>query len=377
MEKLRVPLDRPKPDIDRFMAAMRGEVEPERPPLVEYIIDNKLLRWIEENLLGIQWIDVFDGAGLWEGKSALTGENRDAAFRWYDNFIQFWYRMGYDFVRMEMMPAYPADSLLTADTADETGAVQRSWQKLSTGPIGGWEDFERYPWPEVDESDFFMHRYICDHLPEGMGFISCHAGGIYEHTVRLMGYENLCISLIRNRDLVRAVTDRLGEIILSYNRHLLEIDGLVAVFQGDDYGYNTQTLVSPEDLRTFFLPWHKKCARQAHENGRAYFLHTCGKIDAIMEDLIEDVRIDGKHSFMEGVAPVREAKGKYGDRIALLGGIDMDVLSRAKTPDLRAYVRDVIDRCAPGGRFAIGAGNSVPSYIPVHNYLAMIDESLR
>ena len=79
MEKLRVPLERPKPDIDRFMAAMRGEVEPERPPLVEYIIDNKLLRWIEENLLGIQWIDVFDGIGLWEGMSALI---RASMSRW-------------------------------------------------------------------------------------------------------------------------------------------------------------------------------------------------------------------------------------------------------------------------------------------------------
>ena len=29
-----------------------------------------------------------------------------------------------------------------------------------------------------------------------------------------------------------------------------------------------------------------------------------------------------------------------------------------------------------GGRYAVGSGNSIPSYIPVENYLAMVDEAL-
>jgi uroporphyrinogen decarboxylase len=375
MENFRVPLKSPKPDIERFLAAMRGEIEPERVPLVEYIIDNSLLRFIVEERLARKWIGIFDGTGVWGGESALIKSNREDVFCWYDNFIAFWYRMGYDFVRMELMPPYPAQSLMAPDTADTDGRSKRSWQKLSAGPIGSWEDFERYPWPEIGESDFLIHRYICDHLPDGMGFISCHAGGIYEHTSRLMGYENLCCSLIERRDLVQAVTDRLGDIILRYNRHLLQLDRLVALFQGDDFGYNTQTLISPDDLRAFFLPWHKKYAGQAHERGRSYFLHSCGKIDEIMEDLIDDVRIDGKHSFMEGVAPVKQAKRRYGDRICLLGGVDMNKLASADPPLLRQYVRSVIDECRGGGRFALGAGNSIPSYIPVVNYLTMIDEA--
>jgi len=377
MDNFKVPLKSPKPDIERFLAAMRGEIELERVPLVEYIVDNSLLRLIVEELLGLKWISIFDGTGVWGGESALIKNNREEVFRWYDNFITFWYRMGYDFVRMELMPNYPAEALSAPDTGDREGKTQRNWQKLSAGPICSWDDFERYPWPEIGESDFLVHGYICDHLPEGMGFISCHAGGIYEHTSRLMGYENLCINLIENRDLVRAVSDRIGEIILRYNRHLLQLDRLVALFQGDDFGYNTQTLISPDDLRVFFLPWHKRYARQAHEQGRSYFLHSCGKVDEIIEDLIEDIRIDGKHSFMEEVAPVKEAKKLYGDRICLLGGVDMNQLASADISLLRQYVRSIIDECKDGGRFALGAGNSIPSYIPVANYLTMIDEALR
>ena len=40
-------------------------------------------------------------------------------------------------------------------------------------------------------------------------------------------------------------------------------------------------------------------------------------------------------------------------------------------------MRELIDDCAPGGRFAVGSGNSIPDYIPVENYLTMMDEALR
>ena len=33
--------------------------------------------------------------------------------------------------------------------------------------------------------------------------------------------------------------------------------------------------------------------------------------------------------------------------------------------------------CAPGGRFAIGSGNSIPDYVPVENLLTMLDEVLK
>jgi uroporphyrinogen decarboxylase len=96
-----------------------------------------------------------------------------------------------------------------------------------------------------------------------------------------------------------------------------------------------------------------------------------------MEDLIEDVRIDGMHSFQNNCLSVVEAKRLYGDRIALLGGLDVHKLASLEPDELRKYVHGVIDQCAPGGRFAPGAGNSIPSYVPVENYLTLVDEALR
>ena len=45
--------------------------------------------------------------------------------------------------------------------------------------------------------DFFPFEYISAHLPDGMGLITCHAGGIYEHLSWIMSYEGLCIAPVR------------------------------------------------------------------------------------------------------------------------------------------------------------------------------------
>lgn len=54
-------------------------------------------------------------------------------------------------------------------------------------------------------------------------------------------------------------------------------------------------------------------------------IHSCGYLDQVMDDLVDDVRIDARHSYEEVILPVTEAKRRYGDRVAILGGIDMDL----------------------------------------------------
>jgi uroporphyrinogen decarboxylase len=374
---LRVPVAHPKPDIQGFLRAMRGEVEPRRPPLVEYLVDNSVMRPILKNMLNRTWVDTSDYTEFIGGQMNLTGENRGLIDAWLDNQIAFWYHMGYDFVRVEVSLPLPAVSHLAGDTARGNEGHSRAWQGLGSGPIGSREDFERYPWPVIGDDNFYIHRYICSHLPDGFGFITCHAGGVYEHVSRLMGYESLCMKLHDDPDLVRAVADRVGGLLLEYNRRLLQLDRLSAVFQGEDMGFNTQTLLPPEALRTYILPWHGKYARMAHARGLPYYLHSCGCLDELMEDLIDTVCIDGKHSYMDTVISAAEAKRRWGNRIAILGGVDLHKLVTLPEGELRAYIRSVIDACAPGGRFAVGAGNSIPSYVPLDSYLTLLDESLR
>ena len=64
-------------------------------------------------------------------------------------------------------------------------------------------------------------------------------------------------------------------------------------------------------------------------------------------------------------------------RIALIGGIDVDFLCRSGEQAIRRRVRDTLDVCMDGGGYCLGTGNSVANYIPLDNYLAMVDEGWR
>ena len=362
MPDFRVPLQSPQPNCERFVRVLLGKEHSDRPPLVEYIVDPVVWKPILTGMMGREWVQ--------------PGADRESQAAFYDNFIAFWQHMGYDFVRLEIALAFSSHGTVTDDTAPGVEG-KRGWRDYHRGMITNWDEFESYPWPKLEDMDFFPVEYVNNHLPAGMGLISSHGGGMFEHLSSIMSYEPLCFALLEQPDLVRAVTDRIGALMEAYYRHLLTLDRLIVLFPGDDMGFRTATLISPEHLKQYTLPWHKRFRDMAHERGIPYFLHSCGNLEAIMPHLIDEVGIDGKHSYEDAIVPVAEMQRRYGDRIAILGGVDVDVLTRAEPEGLRKYVRGILDECAPKGRYAIGSGNSIPSYIPVQNYLTMVDEALR
>lgn len=357
-----LPLSRPRPNAAEFINILMGRVPQIRTPLVEYIVDDVVMKPIVEELLGRRWVPF--------------GPDRELQTAYLDNFIEFWYRMGYDFVRFEQSLAFPESKLIIAD-ATPGSPKSREWADEHHSTLSSWDDFENIRWPKVEEFDFFAYEYLNAHLPDGMGLICSHGGGIFEHITWMMSLEGFCWALINDSTLVRTVANRLGDLMTAFYRHLLDLDRLVAVFPGDDMGYNVGTLISPKDLRTLFLPWHKKFASMAHERCFPYFLHSCGNLEKIMNDLIEDVKIDGKHSYENNITPVQDFQKKYGDRIAVLGGMDINILGACSPDEVRAQTRFLAERCGSRGRYSIGSGNSIPSYVPPENYLAMVDEALR
>jgi len=297
-----LPLTRPKPDATEFIDILMGRSQSRRVPLIEYIVDDFLIEPIMKNLLGRKWIPF--------------SRQREALQAYFDNFIEFWWRMGYDFVRYEEGLPFSERNVSVPDVV--AGANKsRIWVDLHQGSIATWNDFEQYHWPEIEEMDFFPFEYLNKHLPEGMGFITCHGAGILERLSNIMSYEGLSLALYDQPALVQAVVDRIGELLLAFYRHLLDLENVIVIFQGDDMGFRSGTLISPDDLRKYVLPWHQKLAALVHAHSRPYFLHSCGNVEAIMEDLIAKVGIDGKHSYEDAILPVQEFQARFGEKIAV------------------------------------------------------------
>ena len=62
-------------------------------------------------------------------------------------------------------------------------------------------------------------------------------------------------------------------------------------------------------------------------------------------------------------------------KLALVGNIDVDFLSRATPDDIRRVTAEKIRTLGPDG-YCVGSANSVPPWIPVENYRAMVETAL-
>jgi uroporphyrinogen decarboxylase len=102
-------------------------------------------------------------------------------------------------------------------------------------------------------------------------------------------------------------------------------------------------------------------------------LHSCGYFGDVIEDVIEDMCYDGRHSYEDIICPVEEAYERLAGRIAVLGGIDMDFMVRHSPEEIHARSTAMLERSHGRGYYFLGTGNSVPEYVPFDNYMAMVN----
>jgi len=353
-----------QPDVEELLAVLRRERSPERVHHIELFLDEEMIEAAAMRFGLAPEIDRSD---------PMYTPKRDIhvhAFLGYDVF-----RLG--IVHKDIFPMPGLQSVDTATGGQSRG--QREWVEEHEAAIGCWADFEAYPWPTIEQVDLSQVEWMEKNLPEGMGCFDLTAH-IFEIVTFLQGYERLCYNLFDAPDLVAAICEKIGKFYLEFTSLICDFDCMSLVWGSDDLGFRSGPMTSPEFLKEQILPWHRACAEVAHEHGKPYLLHSCGNLDTVMEDLIETVKIDGKHSFEDTILPVSEAYRCYADRISILGGIDVDFLCRASELEIRSRVRDTLDACTGrdrGSGYCLGTGNTVTNYMPMNNYLIMLDEGRR
>lgn len=375
MGLLEVPVE---PDVEALINCIRRQGQPQRVYYIELFLDEEIQQRLCER---------FEiGADITRDEFAEVKRR-----------VQLHRFLGYDAFRadLKITELWELNGLSSEDTAcprprafcesrnrGEAGRRaqlagrkrdEHSWMQEHAGPIQSWQDYEEFPWPSVSQIDFGPIEWLEKNLPENMGCYDLTAG-ILGTVTRLLGMESLCFKIFDEPELVEAVCQKVGLFYVGLTKTFCDFSCMKLVWGADDMGFRSGTLVSPDFLRERILPWHKKCADIAHEHGRVYLLHSCGNLEQIMDDLIDEVGIDAKHSYEDIIMPATQAKQRYGDRLGILGGIDMDMLCAAGERGIRRQVRRTLEICMPGGGYCLGTGNTVANYMPLENYLVMLDE---
>ena len=340
-----------QPDF-RYMLDVMANRRPARLPVYEHIISPAVM----EQILGVNF------AHLEQGDS----RDLDEFFR---HFCRFWPLMTYDTVSYEVC---------ITDSLPGHGAIMGG-----KGPIQNRADFERYPWNELqdrywawaDRKFAALHR----NLPPGMKALGGVGNGVLEISEDLVGFESLAYLLADDPQVFAELYRRIGDLMVGiWTEFLRRCDDIFAICRfGDDLGFKTGTLISPKLIRQHVMPQYQRVISLIKESGKPFLWHSCGCIFSVMDDAIA-LGINAKHSNEDVIAPYEEWITRYSERIGLLGGIDVDLLCQ-KTPAEIAeevFIKGRRFRAAARG-YALGSGNSIPDYVPVNGYLAMIEGASR
>lgn len=329
-----------EPRFDNLLKVLRRE-RPDRPTLFEFAFNSRI------------------------AQQAIQGEvpSRDDGLDPCRTLIAAFAGVGYDYVK------FPG-SAFAFPKGESRRLKSRSLNEGSL--ISDRAAFERYEWPDPDEFDYERLSALAGDLPDGMKIAVNGPGGVLENAIQLVGFDNLCLMVMDDPELAQEIFNAVGWRLTRYYEICLEFDSVGAIISNDDWGFRTQTMLSPAQMRAYVFPWHTRIVAAAHRAERPAILHSCGNLERVMDDVVEDMQFDGKHSFEDTIQPVEEAYDEWHDRVAILGGIDVDFVCRSTPEEVYRRSKAMLERAESDGAYALGTGNSVPDYVPDECFFAMV-----
>lgn len=333
-----------EPDFERLRKILMLEGEPDRVPNAELHVD-------------------------WQIKQEFLGR----PIKTVQDDVDFWYQAGYDYIYLRANYEY---RMVGDGKSDEdhiyAGDMQVSeWVEDKPSLISCWDEYETYPWPDPAKIDYSNLEECARCLYPGMKIIS-GVGGIFTRVWRIMGFNTFSYALVDQPDLVAELFRRVGETQIEVFRKIVEMDQVGAMWYGDDLAYKTGTMVHPDLLRKELFPYLVQMGEICREKNLPFVMHSDGDLRQIIPDLIE-LGLNGLHPIEPLAMDSRKLKEVYGDRLCLLGNIEIGEILTLGTPEeVEAEVRERINALAIGGGYAVGSSNTIAHYVKPENFRAMI-----
>lgn len=193
-------------------------------------------------------------------------------------------------------------------------------------PCADWTAFDNWQWPDPAEfarmtiASYETHKPAL--LKKDKYRLIASSSGIWERSQYLHGMENCMIDFYEEPQRMKWLIGRITDVWVDYLEQLQlwrgEID---AFFMFDDWGTQTDTMISRAQWDEFFLPHYRRIADACHRNGMHFWLHSCGKVTEFIEGFIA-AGIDCVNPFQTKTCGYEEVARRYAGRICFATTVD-------------------------------------------------------
>jgi uroporphyrinogen decarboxylase len=218
-----------------------------------------------------------------------------------------------------------------------------------------WDDYERVAATAGD-------RYI----------MACFSSPLFQRAWFLRSMTDLLMDMAANEDFVQALLDKLMSFSIGIVREVAKrkADG---IFFYDDYGQQKGLLFSPAMFRRYFASRLARIVREARASGLDVFLHSCGDVSSVLEDICA-AGVQVFNPFQPEVMDVAKVAHQFTGRLGFYGGISTQHTLPHGTPaDVRAEVHKMVALFKQIGGYILAPAHAVQADVPLENVLALLE----
>jgi len=206
----------------------------------------------------------------------------------------------------------------------------------------------------------------------------CWSGvNVFECMHPVCGHEYMLMGMALDPDWVKDMCNVFADLIVHCQQILFSEEGPPdAVWYYEDMGFKQKPFMSPAMYMDIVWPAHKKTFDFAKSLDLPVIVHSCGYVEQLVPGLIEAGMDCLQAMEVKAGMDVVELKKKYGDRISLMGGLDIRAL---ETNDLGAVELELIAKvpaAMEGGGFMLHTDHSVSSRVNYETYKYFVQRGL-
>jgi uroporphyrinogen decarboxylase len=194
---------------------------------------------------------------------------------------------------------------------------------------------------------------------------------LYERAWTLRGMQNLMMDFLDHPDFVRELLRAIADYNIAQASEAMKYD-IDAVYFGDDWGQQRGLQMGPHLWRQFIQPELKRMYSAVRDAGKLVFIHSCGKVDELFDDLI-DIGLNCFNPFQPEVMDILGLMKSYKGRLAFHGGLSTQrTLPYGSVDDVKNETNRLLEAGADGG-YIFAPAHAVEGDVPLENMLAFID----
>ena len=245
-------------------------------------------------------------------------------------------------------------------------------------PLEDWDaEIGSYRWPDPEEAWIYEGMEERFAGSEGKYVSTSIFMLLFERMHALCGMSNVLTDLYANRGRMEELADRIVAFDLAIMRNVAErFPGRIHGFGfTDDWGTELATFVSPKMWCDFFQPRYDRIFQAAHSYGWTVSMHSCGKVNEIIEPLIE-IGLDVINLQQPRALGIEEIGQRFAGRICFSSLCDIQHTLPFKDADaIREEAQLLLKRwaTAEGGFILSDYGDGDAIGVPLWKKQVMLD----